>query len=111
MVYRDRLGTNVRNTHITLAFWFIRHAEKQGEAPLFGLGPHSDTQPGELFGFVYLDDVPPKSGGTCIWPTSPQRLYSCFENEQSYGAKTKRKAFRRQLRMTHDHLSRQAQDK
>ena len=27
----------------------------------------------------------PKSGGTCIWPTSPQRLYECLDHEQSYG--------------------------
>ena len=63
----------------------------------------------------YLEDVLPRSGGTCIWPTSPQRLhllrghirhlhpsiypcsgsicdvhiprrrYGCLEHEQSYG--------------------------
>lgn len=27
-----------------------------------GLGPHNDTQPSELFGFVYLADVQPQSG-------------------------------------------------
>ena len=54
-------------------------------APLHGLGPHHDTQPSELFGFVYLDDVSPRSGGTCIWPTSPQRLYETLDYEQSYG--------------------------
>ena len=55
------------------------------QPPLFGLGPHHDTQPSELFGFVYLEDVQPRSGGTCIWPTSPQRLYSTLDHEQSWG--------------------------
>jgi hypothetical protein len=50
-----------------------------------GLGPHNDTQPSELFGFVYLDDVPPHTGGTTIWPTSPQRLWQCMVIEQSCG--------------------------
>lgn len=50
-----------------------------------GLGPHNDTQPSELFGFVYLDDVPPHTGGTTIWPTSPQRLWPCVDVEQSCG--------------------------
>ena len=49
------------------------------------LGPHNDTMPAELFGFTYLCDVPPRSGGTCIWPTSPQRLYTCLETEQRCG--------------------------
>ena len=49
------------------------------------LGPHNDTMPAELFGFTYLCDVPPMSGGTCIWPTSPQRLYDCLETEQRCG--------------------------
>lgn len=34
-----------------------------------GLGPHNDSMPAELFGMVYLDHVPPFSGGTCVWPT------------------------------------------
>ena len=50
-----------------------------------GLGPHNDTMPAELFGMVYLSDVPPRSGGTSIWPTSPQRLYSCLESEHRCG--------------------------
>ena len=50
-----------------------------------GLGPHNDTMPAELFGMVYLSDVPPRSGGTSIWPTSPQRLYQCLESEHRCG--------------------------
>lgn len=50
-----------------------------------GLGPHVDSMPAELLGFVYLDDVPPRSGGTTIWPTSPQQLWPCLEVEQSCG--------------------------
>jgi hypothetical protein len=50
-----------------------------------GLGPHNDTMPAELFGMVYLDDVPPKSGGTTIWPTSPQKLWECLETEHNCG--------------------------
>jgi hypothetical protein len=53
--------------------------------PLYGLGVHNDFQPFELFGFIILEDVSPKSGGTCIWPTSPHRLYECVDHEQSYG--------------------------
>lgn len=49
------------------------------------LGPHNDTMPAELFGMVYLSDVPPRSGGTTIWPTSPQRLWSCLESEHRCG--------------------------
>jgi hypothetical protein len=30
-------------------------------------------------------DVTPRSGGTCIWPTSPQRLYRTLDHEQSHG--------------------------
>ena len=49
------------------------------------LGPHNDTMPAELFGMVYLDDVPPKSGGTTIWPTSPQQLWECLDTEHNCG--------------------------
>jgi hypothetical protein len=49
------------------------------------LGPHSDTMPAEVFGMVYLDDVPPNSGGTTIWPTSPQRLYPTLDAEHRCG--------------------------
>jgi hypothetical protein len=50
-----------------------------------GLGPHNDSMPAELFGMVYLDHVPPFSGGTCVWPTSPQRLYECLDSEHRCG--------------------------
>jgi hypothetical protein len=79
------LGGPIKRPHRTRGQYIHFPTHKQAEPPLYGLGPHSDTQPGELFGFVYLDDVPPRSGGTCIWPTSPQRLYSCLDHEQSYG--------------------------
>ena len=79
------LGGPIKRPHRTRGQYVHFPSSKQTEPPLHGLGPHSDTQPGELFGFVYLDDVPPRSGGTCIWPTSPQRLFSCLDNEQSYG--------------------------
>lgn len=32
--------------------------------PLYGLGVHNDFQPFECFGFILIDDVEPKSGGT-----------------------------------------------
>jgi hypothetical protein len=50
-----------------------------------GLGPHIDTMPAELLGFTYMTDVHANSGGTTIWPTSPQRLWQCMEIEQSCG--------------------------
>eukprot|EP01052_Picozoa_sp_SAG31_P022559 SAG31_NODE_1799_length_7241_cov_11.407029_4_plen_189_part_00 len=41
--------------------------------------------PAELFGMVYLSDVPPFSGGTTVWPTSPQLLWECLESEHNCG--------------------------
>ena len=49
------------------------------------LGPHNDSMPAELFGAVYLQDVPAHSGGTTIWPGSPQMLYDCFDTEHQCG--------------------------
>lgn len=49
------------------------------------LGPHNDSMPAELFGSIYLCDVPAHSGGTTIWPGSPQMLYECFETEHQCG--------------------------
>ena len=34
---------------------------------------------------VYLDTVPPKSGGTTIWPTSPQQLWDTLDSEHNCG--------------------------
>ena len=34
---------------------------------------------------VYLSDVPPVSGGTAIWPTSPQKLWECLDTEHNCG--------------------------
>jgi hypothetical protein len=83
------LGGPIKRPHRTRGQYVLfpqsRRVRSTQQPPLFGLGPHSDAQPCELFGFVYLEDVPPRSGGTCIWPTSPQRLYSTLDSEQSYG--------------------------
>ena len=80
------LGGAIKRPHRTRGQYIhFPRSETSLEPPLFGLGPHNDTQPSELFGFVYLADVPPKSGGTCIWPTSPHRLYRTLDSEQSYG--------------------------
>ena len=69
-----------RYVHFPKTHEYLNHTP-----PLYGLGVHNDFQPFELFGFILVDDVQPKSGGTCIWPTSPQRLYECLDHEQSYG--------------------------
>ena len=49
------------------------------------LGPHNDSAPFELFGIVYLSDVPPHSGGTTIWPASPHALWECLDCEHRHG--------------------------
>ena len=57
----------------------------QSNVELTQLGPHNDTMPADLFGMAYISEVPACSGGTTIWPTSPQRLWPCLETEHNCG--------------------------
>ncbi len=57
------------------------------DGPPPSLGPHIDGQPWQLGSITLLDDCPPRSGGTTIWPGSHKVLYYDHKHEYNFTPK------------------------